>query len=191
MRARPPRRMILAGAALAAAAAIGRRARAHGAGLVQPPARPPSARLTLEDGRPIRLPALLAGRVTALQLIFTRCQATCPIQGALFARSVRALGDRVGDAQWLSLSIDPGHDAPPLLRAWLARFGASPRWRAARPEPADVPPLFDFLDARDAGADNHTPQVFFFDRAGRLAMRSIDFPPVDTVMRDMKALAAR
>ena len=191
-----PRRTLLLAAASAAAAAattLGpRSARAHNsAGVVQPPARPPAAQLTLDDGRASPLHDVLAGRVTALQLIFTRCRATCPIQGALFARAVHAFGDRPADAQWLSLSIDPAYDDPPALRAWLARFGALPRWRAARPAPQDLPALFDFLNARNGGADNHTAQVYFFDRAGNLVMRSIDFPPVDIIVRDLRSLAAR
>jgi protein SCO1/2 len=188
----PSRRTILAAASAAVAVAMGRPARAHNsAGVVQPPAPPPAARLTLDDGRTSSLHELLAGRVTALQLVFTRCRATCPIQGTLFARAERALGDRVATAQWLSLSIDPTYDDPPALRAWLARFGAGSRWRAARPAPADLARLFDFLNARNGGADNHTAQVYFFDGAGNLVMRSVDFPPVDTIVRAMHSLAAR
>jgi protein SCO1/2 len=187
MTMRPSRRTILA-----SIAAFAGPARAHNsAGVVQPPALPPAAQLTLDDGRATRLHDLLAGRITALQLIFTRCRATCPIQGALFGRAVAALGDRIENAQWLSVSIDPAYDAPPILRAWLARFGAGSRWHAAVPAPADLAPLFDFLNARNGGADNHTAQVYFFDRAGRLAMRSIDFPAVDAIVRDMRRLAAR
>ncbi|MEA2699398.1 MAG: hypothetical protein QOI66_3669, partial [Myxococcales bacterium] len=172
--------------------ALGRAARAHNsAGVVQPPARPPAAQLTLDDGRASTLHDVLVNRVTALQLVFTRCRATCPIQGALFGRAVRAVGDRLNEAQWLSLSIDPTFDDPPALRAWLARFGVFPRWRAARPAPTDLAALFDFLNARNGGADNHTAQVYFFDRAGALAMRSIDFPPVETIVRLMHGLAAR
>ncbi|HVR62692.1 MAG TPA: SCO family protein [Polyangia bacterium] len=197
MTTRPPdpsRRAILTAASAAVATAIidAAPARAHnGAGVVQPPAPPPAARLTLDDGRASNLHDVLAGRVTALQLIFTRCRATCPIQGAIFGRAVQALGDSVADARWLSVSIDPSYDDPGALRAWLARFGVSPRWRAARPDPADLPPLFDFLNARAGGADNHTAQVYFFDRAGNLAMRSLDFPPVATIVRIMHGLSAR
>jgi protein SCO1 len=192
MTMRLSRRSVLAAASATVAATITRPARAHNsAGVVEPPVRPPAAQLTLDDGRARRLHDLLAGRVTAVQLIFTRCQATCPIQGALFARAVRAVAAGAGDAQWLSLTIDPAHDTPPILRAWLARFRAGPGWRAARPAPADLPPLFDFLNARKSGADNHTAQVYFFDRAGRLAMRTVDFPPVETVVRAVSDLAAR
>ena len=39
--------------------------------------------------------------------------------------------------------------------------------------------------------DRHTAQVYFFDRGGRLAMRSVDFPPVGELVRVMKALDGR
>jgi protein SCO1 len=196
---RPSRRTILARACCAgacvAAAAITRPVGAHGiAGAVRPPARPPSTRLTLDDGRATTSQPLLAGRVTALQLIFTRCQATCPLQGALFARAARDLGNRLTDVQWLSVSIDPAHDTPPRLRSWLARHSAGARWRAARPEPSDLPPLFAFLTGDtggNGGPDTHSVQVFLFDRTGRLAMRTVDFPPVDALVRDINALAGR
>lgn len=65
---------------------VPRSARAHaGPGRVDPPLPAAAWPLTLNDGRRSRLPAVLAGRATALQLMFTGCTATCPIQGALFA----------------------------------------------------------------------------------------------------------
>lgn len=184
-----PRRAWLGGALAAAVTGFGARSRAHtDAGVVEPPRAPPEVRLTLEDGRSCRLSQALAGRVTALQIIFTRCQATCPIQGALFAQGVRQLGAELADAQWLSLSIDPDHDDPAALRAWMARLGAHPRWHAGRPEPQDLDPLVDFLKARNRGPDRHTAQVYFFNRAGLLALRSVDFPPVAEMIRVLRSL---
>jgi protein SCO1/2 len=126
-------RRSLLGAGLAAAAVtssniIASRCHAHAnAGLVTPPATPPPTRLTIDDGRSRQLRDQLTGQVTAVQRIFTSCQATCPIQGAIFAHGARTLGDEVRDAQWLSISIDPAHDDPTALRGWMARFGASTR----------------------------------------------------------------
>ena len=186
------RRQVLSGAVAAFVGGGSARGHAHNsAGRVEPPETPPDLRLTLEDQRPCRLRERLAGRVTAVQMMFTSCQATCPIQGAIFSQSAHQLGDQAGDAQWLSLSIDPATDDPAALRAWLGRFGAHPRWHAGRPDARDLDPFLDFLKARAAGADRHTAQVYFFDRGGRLAMRSVDFPPVGELVRVMKALDGR
>jgi protein SCO1/2 len=183
------RRAWLGGALAVAVTSLGARSEAHSdAGVLEPPRAPPDLRLTLEDGRSCRLNQALVGRVTALQIIFTRCQATCPIQGALFAQAARQLGDQLADAQWLSLSIDPTHDDSTTLRAWMARLGAHPRWHAGSPEPQDLDAFVDFLKARNRGADRHSAQVYFFNRAGLLAMRSVDFPPANEMIRVLRAL---
>jgi len=186
------RRKILSGALAAAATVASARSLAHNlAGVVQPPQPPPDARLTLDDDRRCGLRAILMSRITAVQLVFTSCRATCPIQGAIFAQAARELGNQVADAQLLSLSIDPIHDDAHALRAWLAGFGSAPRWHAGRPDPQDLDSLLDFLKARASGADRHTAQAYFFNRSGALVMRSVDFPPAGALVRVLKELDRR
>jgi protein SCO1/2 len=180
------RRSLLVGAAACAAAvgALARPAWAHNvAGLVVPPAPPPPVALTMDDGKATDLAHALAGRVSAVQLMFTSCRGLCPIQGALFGTAGKRLGDRIADAQFLSISIDPQTDDPKALRAWLDHMNASARWRAARPEAKQLDPLVDFLRSRSKGPDSHTAQVYFFDRKGQLVMRSVDFPPATEIVR--------
>jgi len=147
-------------------------------------------RLTLHDTHKSSLQKLMAGKVTALQLVFTRCRATCPIQGALFAAAAKQLDQRLPEAQLLSISIDPASDDPATLSAWLERHGKSARWSAGRPEPKDVERFMDFLKARANGPDRHTGQVYYFDRKGQLALRSVDFPPAQEVVRALEELAS-
>jgi protein SCO1 len=187
---RPTRRAILCGSAALLFGSLTTPARAHNdAGVVSPPLPPPDVPLTLQDGASTTLRAVLAGKVTALQLMFTSCRATCPIQGTLFAKGAKQLGDAVKAAQWLSVSIDPKRDDPAALRRWLERFGAHPRWRAAQPAAKELEALVGFLKSKKSGADPHTAQVYFFNGNGELVMRSVDFPPVPEMIRIMKSLA--
>ena len=102
------RRRLLGGAVAVAVGGVSAPCRAHNnAGIVDPEGSPPEVRLVLDDERRGRLRQQLAGRVTALQMMFTSCQATCPIQGAIFGQAAGQLGDHVKNAQWLSVSIDP------------------------------------------------------------------------------------
>jgi protein SCO1/2 len=184
--------MFLGGLAAAAVGALPSVARAHNvAGAVVPPVAPPAVPLLLDDGAATDLARVLAGRLTAVQLMFTSCRGLCPIQGALFASTAKRLGDRVPDAQLLSISIDPERDDPKALRAWLDHMGQSPRWRAARPDPKALDPLVDFLRSRAKGPDSHTAQAYFFDRRGLLVMRSVDFPPAQEVVRVLEELEKR
>lgn len=187
---RPTRRALLGGSAALLLGALTGPAGAHtGAGKVDPPKPVPAIALTLHDGSAASASALLRGKITAVQLMFTSCRASCPIQGAQFAKAAKVLGDEVEGAQWLSISIDPARDDPTALRRWLERLGAHPRWRAARPEPKQLSALVDFLKAKKPGPDPHTAQVYLFDRKSRLVLRTVDFPPVPELVRLMKSLA--
>lgn len=169
-------------------------AQAHNAaGLVEGPLAPPSFRFRLNDGSQVVTEQLLKGRVTALQLMFTGCSATCPIQGALFADlERRLLATRLpSQPRLLSVSIDPLGDDPAALSAWLRSFGAGAMWKAASPAVSDLDPWLDYLQGRQTGVDRHTGQVYLFDRAGRLVLRTVDFPVMGEVARLIADLVAR
>jgi protein SCO1 len=145
-------------------------------GPLRPPLAAPHLPLTGDDGKRFELTERLRGRITALQLMFTGCSATCPIQGALFGATAPLItGQR--EMQLLSLSIDPLGDSPKALRSWLERFGAHANWQAAVPRVEGVDRLLDFVRGRAAGADRHTAQIYLFDRQARLAYRTADMPP--------------
>jgi protein SCO1/2 len=165
--------------------------RAHGLlGPVLPALALPAVEVTLHDGRRQPLAAVLRGRRTALQLMFTGCSAICPVQGAVFAELQAALrrdGAGRGPAvQLLSISIDALGDDARALAAWRARFGAGPDWRAAVPDVAGVDRLLDTLRGRTAGADRHSTQVFLLDTAGRLVFRCAELASADAVAQALR-----
>jgi protein SCO1/2 len=157
-------------------------------GPVRPPQPAPKLKFTAEDGRAFELASQLRGRITAVQLMFTGCSATCPIQGALFSTLAPMIAARP-EMQLLSLSIDPLGDSPQALAAWRARFGAQAPWQAAVPGVKDVDRLLDFLRGRAQGVDRHTAQVYLFDRQARLAYRTADMPPARFVADLMHELS--
>ena len=187
------RRQWLVASALAVAGGWHRSAAAHeSAGPVSPRLAAPSGlRLSTTDGQAALLPDLLKGHVTAVQLMFTGCSATCPIQGAIFADAQARLASTDKHLRLLSISIDPLNDDAAALSRWLARFGAQrARWAAAAPTMQALDPMLDFLRGRAAGVDRHTAQAYLFDRQGRLAFRTVDMPPGGDLVRLMQALSA-
>ena len=168
---------------------------AHNAvGFVNPPLTPPATPVQLHDGKPSSLAALFKGRVTALQLMFTGCSATCPIQGALFAsvqEKLATLKPALAQAQLISFSIDPLADGPAELRKWLKGFDAGKQWLGAAPGLKALDPFLDFLQGRAQNTDRHTGQVYFFDTKGQLVLRTVDFPSADVIVQRLKELAAR
>lgn len=177
----------------AGTASLASLARAHGElGLVTPPRPAPALPLTLHDSRAATLPALLQNRVTALQLMFTGCSATCPVQGASFAALQPLVFGPLPRAQLLSLSIDPLSDDAAALATWRRKFGAAGDWLAAAPPVRHAEVMLDFVAGRPAAAraaERHNAQVFLFDAQGRLAYRLAEFAAPRDVARAMQELA--
>jgi protein SCO1/2 len=167
------------------------RAKAHDQlGPVRPPLALHDVGVQGLDGKPIELHRLLRGHVTALQLMFTSCSATCPIQGAIFADTQQKLASAGPEMKLLSVSIDPLGDDIRALQGWLARFGARPqRWTAAVPKIQDLDRLIEALRGRNGGQDRHTTQAFLFNREGKLVYRSVDMPSGDELVRLMRQIA--
>lgn len=159
------------------------------------PTRPiPAWNVVTHTGAAKTLPAVLKGRTSALQLMFTSCSATCPIQGALFQQAQNAL-PKDGDFQLLSISIDPTTDTPKALTAWLQEYSAGPLWTALRPQAADIDPIFEVLarggEARPVGTpDPHTGQVYIVNRRGELVYRTPSLPPAAKIVEALKNYAA-
>ena len=151
-------------------------------GRIRPPIAAPDIPLVGNDGVATTLPRLLAERVSALQVMFTACRTTCPIQGAIFARVQKLIPDQVARGiQLVSVSVDPAHDTSVALAQWLRRFGARPGWRAAAPRPADVEQVRAFFGAGRTATDNHSTQVQLFDRTGSLVWRTGELPEAEEV----------
>lgn len=110
----------------AAAAACGRGARAGAELDVLGPV--PDVAVVDQTGARLRT-ADLAGRVLVANFIFTRCPTVCPVTSLKMKRLGERLADQPG-VGLVSVSVDPEHDSPEVLRAFAARYGADPaRWR--------------------------------------------------------------
>lgn len=87
----------------------------------------PAANFTLtdQDGQSFSL-ADAKGKVVVLDFIFTRCPGPCPLLSLKFSQLQKQLGDRLGkDVMLLSVTIDPRHDTPEVLRDYAKRYEAN------------------------------------------------------------------
>src|SRR5712671_8070633 len=90
----------------------------------------PNVPLTTQDGKVVHFyDDLLKGKSVVINLIYTQCSASCPLETAKLSQVQRLLGDRVGkDIFFYSISIDPLHDTPEALKAYAAKFHVRPGW---------------------------------------------------------------
>lgn len=85
----------------------------------------PEAQLTTDSGQPFRL-SNLKGKVAVYDFIFTRCSGPCPLMSQQMARLVADFDEP--DLRFVSVSVDPTYDTPPVLSSYAARFRKDPRW---------------------------------------------------------------
>jgi protein SCO1/2 len=71
----------------------------------------------------------MAGHVSVVDFIFTRCAASCPRLTARMADLQGRLARAGSAARLVSFSVDPDNDTPAVLAEYAARSGADPsRW---------------------------------------------------------------
>ena len=100
----------------------------------------PNVTLTTQDGTPVRFyDDLIKGKTVAMNLIYTTCTYACPLETAKMAQVQRLLGDRMGrDIFFYSITIDPEHDTPAVLKEYAERYKAGPGWLFLTGKKADI-----------------------------------------------------
>src|ERR1044071_5689043 len=96
--------------------------------------------LTTHEGRTVKFyDDLLKGKIVAIDLIYTTCQYACPLETARLAQVQNLIGDRMGkDVFFYSITSDPDHDTPAVLKAYAEKFHAGPGWLFLTGSKADI-----------------------------------------------------
>src|SRR5215510_9080361 len=86
----------------------------------------PDFALTSQDGAPVKLTDF-RGKVVAVTFIFTRCTDTCPVLTPMMSFVQDRLGADFGQKiVFISVTVDPEHDTPEVLKEYAQAFGANP-----------------------------------------------------------------
>lgn len=144
----------------------------------------PDVPLTTHEGKLVRFyDDLLKDKVVAVDLIYTHCQYSCPLETARMAQVQRMLGDRVGtDVFFYSITLDPARDTPEVLSAYARKFGAGKGWLFLTGRPEDIKLVSKKLGLASErpvpNADGHTPDLMIGDvKAGQWMRNSaVDNP---------------
>jgi protein SCO1/2 len=124
----------------------------------------PNIDLITQDGKKVHFyDDLVKGKIVAIDFIYTTCQYACPLETARMAQVQKKLGDRVGnDIFFYSISIDPVHDTPEVLKAYMEKFHVGPGWTFLTGKKEDI----TFLSKRlgvysdpSINADGHLPHL--------------------------------
>lgn len=132
--------------------------------------------LTTQDGTKVHFyDDLLKGKIVAINLIYTNCEYSCPLETARLAQVQKLLGDRVGkDIFFYSISIDPVRDTPAALKAYAEKFHAGPGWTFLTGKKEDIDLLSKKLGLYSdpkLSKDGHTPHLLIGNEATGQWMR--------------------
>jgi protein SCO1/2 len=94
------------------------------------PFRFPNVPLTTQDGEQVQFyDDLVENKVVVINFVYTSCKDSCPAETARLKQVYNELGDRVGkDIFMYSISIDPDHDTPEVLKDFTERYRIGPGW---------------------------------------------------------------
>ncbi|MFD2114052.1 cytochrome c peroxidase [Thiorhodococcus fuscus] len=182
-----------------------------------PPPEPGSYRLPVigpaaggellsDEGEPVRLEDLLAGHYSILSFIYGSCDDVngCPLATAVLYRLFRTLKSEpelASQVRLLTLSFDPEHDTPEVMRLYGAGFQGGPAdWRfLTAASDAALAPVLDaygqgvnrLYDAqgRPSGRFAHVLRVFLIDPERRIRnIYSVSFLHPDLLLADLRTL---
>ena len=90
----------------------------------------PNVPLTTQDGTTVHFyDDLLKGKTVVIELFYTHCVDSCPLETARLAQVQKMLGDRMGkDVFFYSISIDPKMDTPQALKEYAEKYHVGPGW---------------------------------------------------------------
>lgn len=131
----------------------------------------PNVPLITQDGKVVHFyDDLLKGKVVAIDMIYTHCVDSCPLETARLAQAQKLLGDRVGkEIFFYSITLDPKRDTPEALKAYAEKYHVGPGWLFLTGKPADIDLLSKKLGLYsdpDAGnRDGHMPILLLGDEA--------------------------
>lgn len=147
----------------------------------------PNLPLVTQDGETIHFyDDVIKDKVVAINFIFTHCSASCPAETASMRQVQKLLGDRMGrDVFFYSISIDPEHDTPEVLKDYAQKFRVGPGWTFLTGDKADIAlirkklGLYSEETAKEKLGDHHISLIIGNQATGQWIKRSpFDEPPV-------------
>jgi cytochrome oxidase Cu insertion factor (SCO1/SenC/PrrC family) len=133
----------------------------------------PQFQLTNQAGQPFGL-AQLKGKIWIADFIYTMCPGPCPMVSSRMSELQKPLQDT--DVHLVSVSVDPEHDTPAVLRGYAEKLQAQPqRWDFLTGSKESIYDLsrngFKLAIAdgsADAGIPIHSTRMVLVDRRGEV-----------------------
>jgi protein SCO1 len=157
----------------------------------------PPFMLTSQDGKPVAL-ADLRGKVVAVTFIYTECPDICPMLTQKMVQVQDELGPDFGKKiAFVSISLDPEHDTPAVLKDYAQFWGAKPEgWSfltGSLEAVRDVTRRYGvFFSKKEDGSVEHSQLTTLVDADGQMRVQYLGarFDP-EEFRRDLVSIVDR
>lgn len=118
----------------------------------------PDVVLVNQQGAKVHLKSILqSNKPVILDFIFGTCTTICPILSVGYTNLQQKLGADSGKVQLVSISIDPEHDTPKIMKEYLQRYRAKPGWDFLTGSRADIDKVMYAFNAYIPNKMSHYP----------------------------------
>ena len=169
-------------------------AQLKGTDLGQAPA--PDFQLVDQAGQVVSL-SDLRGRVVVLTFLYTHCQDECPLIASKLHAADRQLGQLMNKIAFVAVSVDPEHDTPQAIRAFIHTHQLDGQLQYLVGTRAQLAPVWSayyvaaqvVTDEASSSSVSHSTRVLVIDQAGNERVNfDSSFDPADLVF-DLQTLA--
>jgi protein SCO1/2 len=107
----------------------------------------PPVKLQTQDSNLVRFyEDLIEGKIVVINFMYTQCKGICETGTANLVQVQKALGEHLGrDVFMYSITLDPEHDTPEVLKSYAEAHGAKPGWTFLTGNAKDILTLRDKL----------------------------------------------
>jgi len=100
----------------------------------------PNVLLTTQDNKKVRFyDDVIKGKLVVLQFMYAECEELCPMTTPNLVNVQKGLQKQLGrDVSMVSITVDPVHDTPAVLKEYTTRYGVQPGWQFLTGKKADV-----------------------------------------------------
>jgi len=121
----------------------------------------PDVTLIDQDGKRVRLQEIVeTDKPVVLDFIYGTCTTICPILSAGYRHLQRKLGNETSSVQLISITIDPEHDSPAVMKEYLNKYHAKPGWSFLTGSRKDIDSVMTAFDAFFSDKMSHQPLNF-------------------------------
>ncbi len=118
----------------------------------------PDVVLVNQDGKKVKFKDFVeTGKPVMLNFIYGTCTTICPVLSASFVNLQQKLGPDAQKVRLVSISIDPEHDSPKVMKEYLKQYRAKQGWDFLTGSRADIDRVMYAFSAYIPNKMSHYP----------------------------------